>query len=182
MDPPRKEFDGLIIECREMIASVPENPRLKAFESQLSKIETAGKEASATKNQKKWITANDALRELARRIDDSVNGGVGPTPPPPPPPPPPLLKAQATKMLEALRSALNSARETRLRESGGEKWQPICAEFARKIDKMIADVRKIPDDAPSEQARAQVQSCLSSYDTIRKKIQRIADGTVVEAS
>jgi len=178
MDPPRREFEALIGECREMIAAAPENPSVKVYDSQLTKVETAGKDACATKNQKKWATANETLRQLAARVHKATE--VASPDKAPPTPSAVVLKAQATKIVESLRSALNSARETRLRAAGGDKWLPICEEYANKINRMAADVRKIPDDAPPEQALAQVQSYLVSSDTIRKKIERINIGSAVE--
>ncbi len=180
MDPPRRDFENLVSECRENLAANAENPSLKAFASQLDRVEAAGKEACAQKNNRRWQTANDTLRKIAAAIEDAISG--------PRPksetktPPPSVLKAQAARQIEGLRAELKTARDACIREGRGDTWIARCEEYARKIDHMASEVAKIADDSPPEQAMAQVQSYLGpalglgkKIAEIRKKIDVISD-------
>ncbi len=177
MDPPRKEFEALLAHCRDLVAEAPDNPGLKSTGAQLSKVETAGKDAAATKNQRKWATANETLRQLAGRIEKALKGGSDEKAPPPPSAA--VQKAQAMRYVESLRADLRGARDRRMREAGAERWGPRCEEYAKKIDRIASDIGKIPDEAAPEQAQAQVQSYLGGYETLKKKINEIAEGTEV---
>ena len=68
MDPPRRNFENLLAECREEIASPPNNPRFRAYGPQLDRIETEARDALLTKNIKKWMAANDILQKISERI------------------------------------------------------------------------------------------------------------------
>jgi hypothetical protein len=178
MDPPRRDFENLLAECRELLAANPENNALKAYASQLDRVETAGKDACETKNNKKWTTANETLQRIAANINRAIEG----PPPPKPPeiPPPAVLKGQAMREIEGLRALLKTAREARMREGDWEHWQGHCEDCARKLDRMAAEIAKIPDDAPKEQALAQVQSYLGPSETLRKRIDRIRSRVGIE--
>lgn len=178
MDPPRREFENLLAECRELIAANSEAPALKAYGSQLDRVETAGKDACETKNNKKWKTANETLQRIAAGIEKAVQG---PTPDTPKQetPSPAVLKAQAARVIEGLRASLKTAREARIREGGADRWLAICEEYEHKIDHMASEVGKISDDTNKEQALAQVQSYLSPAEGLRKKIAEIIRNIIV---
>ena len=173
MDPPRRDFDNLAAECRELIAA---NESLKSYASQVDRVETAGKDAYDTKNNRKWTTANETLKRIRLNLDKPD----GPPPPPPPKPTPVQLKLMADREIQGLRAALNAAREARAREAGTERWTAHCEECERRIDNMASEVKKIHDEAPSEQAQAQVQSYLAPAEALRKKIAKIQSGIVLE--
>jgi actin-like ATPase involved in cell morphogenesis len=174
MDPPRREFDDLVAECRESIAE--DSERLKAYTAQVDRVETAGKEAYDTKNNRKWATANETLRRIRHNLDKPD----GPTPPPPPKPTTTQLKLMAEREIQGLRAALNAAREARAREAGADRWTAPCEECERRIDNMAAEVKKIRDEADSDQAMAQVQSYLAPAEMLRKKIAKIQVGAHLE--
>jgi hypothetical protein len=178
MDPPRREFDGLLAECREQIGNNPENAGVRAYASQLDRVEIAGRDACETRNGRKWKTANETLLRLKASIERSSSGF---TPPPPPPPPPPAtLRAQAGRMIELLRSDLKTARDSRLKAGNSDRWERHCEDCASQIDHMATEIGKIKDETPNAQALAQVQSSLAPADKLRKKIGNILRGIVVE--
>lgn len=178
MDPPRREFEGLVAECRELLAANAGNAAVKAFESQLDRVETAGKDACETKNNRKWAQANETLARIFANLRKLVEGSSKESSPETPPPS--VLKAQGQRVIEGLRAELKSARESRMREAGSERWLPHCEECARKIDYMASEIAKIPDDTPKEQALAQIQSYLGPSETLRKKIARIRTAVGLE--
>jgi actin-like ATPase involved in cell morphogenesis len=179
MDPPRREFDSLLAECRELIAANPENAGLRASASQLDKVEIAGKDACDTKNNKKWKTANDTLPRVYANIQKII---LPPEVPPPPrvTPPTTALKAQAAREIEGLRADLKTARDARMREPGADRWDAPCEQCARQIDHMASEIAKIKDDAPNEQALAQIQSYLGPSEGLRKRIGKIRTATPIE--
>lgn len=177
MDPPRRDFENLLAECRELLAANPENNALKSFASQLDRVETAGKDACETKNNKKWTTANETLERIRANIEKSIRPTSERQQETPPPA---VLKAQAARMIEELRASLKTAREARMRDGNWAHWQGHCEDCARKIDRMAAEVAKIPDDTPKEQALAQIQSYLGSSETLRKRIARIQNAVGIE--
>ncbi|MGO8757440.1 MAG: Hsp70 family protein [Terracidiphilus sp.] len=178
MDPPRRDFDNLLAECRELLAASPENNALKAYSSQLDRVETAGKDACETKNNKKWVTANETLQRIHDNIERAAEGSKPETQQETPPPA--VLKAQAKRIVEGLRASLKTARDARLREGNAERWEGHCEDCARKIDRMAAEIDKISDDTPKEQALAQIQSYLGPSETLRKRIERIQRKVSIE--
>jgi hypothetical protein len=178
MDPPRREFENLIAECRELLAANPENNALKAFASQLDRVETAGKDACDTKNNKKWTTANETLQRIAGNIDRAIQGPKSEKQQETPPPA--ALKGHAMREIEGLRASLKTAREARMREGDWQHWQGHCEDCERKIDRMAAEVAKVSDDTPKEQALAQIQSYLGPCETLRKRIDRIRTRVAIE--
>jgi len=167
MDPPRREFDNLLAECREQIA-----PVRRTTHSRRTRLSSTGlrlrRDACATKNNKKWKTANDTLQKIAATID-KLTGEE------------PLPRArdaaagstESSSCTPRRRTArdLKAAREARLREGDADRWEAHCEQCARQIDHMASEIGKIPDDAPKEQALAQVQSYLGRRG-LRKKIAR----------
>ena len=178
MDPPRRDFERRVLECRELLAANPENATLKAFEAQLDRVETAGKDAYETKNNKKWKTANETLLRLRANIERASGGSERKRERQTPPTP--QVKALAEREIEGLRASLKTAREARLREDGAERWLGHCEDFARRIDKMASSIEKISDDTPNEQALAQVQSILGPAQGLRKKIAKIQAAVGIE--
>lgn len=178
MDPPRRDFENIIAECHEILASDPENKALKAYASQLDRVEIAGKDACETKNNKKWTNANEALQKITTNMKKVVGKIIDQ--PPPTLPPTPVLKAQGTQIINGLRADLKTAREARLREKNPEFWFAVCEKCEQVIDNMASEIRNISDDVPSDQAMGKIQSCLIPSDVLRKKISRIKDGIQVE--
>ena len=115
MDPPRRDFDNLLAECRELLAANPESNALKSFASQLDRVETAGKDACETKNNKKWVIANETLQRIRENIERATQCSDKSQETPPPT----VLKAQAMRLIEGLRASLKTAREARMREGIG---------------------------------------------------------------
>lgn len=178
MDPPRREFEGLLAECREQIANNPENTQLKSCSSQLDKVETAGKDAADTKNNKKWKTANDTLQKIAANIErliiPLIGDGSRETPETP------VIKSHAIQRIEEARGNLRSARDARIRHGDIERWEPHCNSVADRLNKMASDVNQIGDDRNKDQAMAQVQSILTALDGLQKKIGKIITGDTIE--
>lgn len=92
----------------------------------------------------------------------------------------PRLKIMAACKTDTLRAALTTARETRMREPRAERWLPHCDDCKRMIDYMASEVATIPDDAPQEQALAQMRRCLESVEKLSKKIALLRAGVETE--
>ena len=92
----------------------------------------------------------------------------------------PCLKIMAACQTDTLRAALKTACDTRMREPRAERWLQHCDDYKRMIDYMASEVAKIPDDAPQEQALAQMRRCLASAEKLGKKIALLRAGVETE--
>ena len=177
MEPPRTQFDNLVAECRELIA---EDQSKKSHESQVNRVEKAGQEAYDTKNNRKWTTANETLQRIHQNLIKTPDDEKRPQPKYSAS----QWKTIAEREIQGLRAGLNAAWEARVRsEKGGgpkaERWKAPSDECERRLDHMASEVKKIPDNADSDQAQAQVQSYLAPAQRLRATIQDILDGTTL---
>jgi hypothetical protein len=171
MDPPRAEFRGNLEVCRELVASKPDDPGIKAFQPQLDRIEHQGNDAYATKNKRKWSNVNDALRQLRSRIERIITGGDGPGPIEHQPSPTEVQKAGGKIRIDQMRASLRAARDNVERQPDyNTRWRPRCEKVERALDTMEKAIDRISNDLPPEQCEGQIQLAFLKEREIKEKI------------
>ena len=83
------------------------------------------------------------------------------------------MKAQAAPLIDVLRGELMIAHQAWKRSGVRDRGGQDIEEIANKIGHMASDVEKIPDDAPTQQAFAQMHLYLRPSESLRKTIRML---------
>jgi molecular chaperone DnaK (HSP70) len=169
LEPPRADFEDLLLRIRDLLAAHPDDPNLQATTRVVDRLDKEGRAAHNQHDARKWRQVNDNLRSLYNRIARPHRPGSGGGELPPAD----IQKMAVTMRLDQVRQELR-AKEAGMAAGGdADRLRTRTDRIRAAIDEVQALTDEIPDDMPAGAASGRIQMVMSRVRGISEDIRLI---------